>query len=78
MNPYLEAKGIEVVEKIGALRMQAAAHLLLASDLTERQVALQVGYQSRRIFENHFFRRFGMTSAEYRAHERNCWFVNDV
>ena len=58
-------------EKIGALRMQAAAHLLLASDLTERQVALQVGYQSRRIFENHFFRRFGMTSAEYRAHERN-------
>ncbi len=58
-------------EKIGALRMQAAAHLLLVSELTERQIAVHVGYQSRRTFEAHFIRSFGMTSAEYRAHGRN-------
>ena len=57
-------------EKIGALRMQTAAHLLLSSDLSEQEIALQVGYQTFRTFETRFIRSFGTAPAEYRRRER--------
>ncbi len=54
-------------EKILLLRMEEAAHLLRTTDLPPEEVAVRVGYRTRRSFEAAFVRVWGRTPEESRS-----------
>jgi AraC family transcriptional regulator len=49
------------------LRLERAAAILLISDRTVLDIALDCGFQSHEVFSRAFRRRFGMTPKKYRA-----------
>ena len=63
---FLESGGTTFREHLCAIRMEAAAPLLRASELTVRQVARSVGYRQQAQFAKAFRRHLGVAPAEFR------------
>ena len=76
LNPtYLSALlkekvGLSYREVVQHLRLDAAEHLLLASDLPVTEVARQVGYENVTFFYKKFRSRNGCNPGEFRERER--------
>lgn len=67
---FKQSTGINFVDYVIAVRMQAAQRLLLEDDRTVNQIAEQVGYTNVTSFMRSFKKFSGMTPSEYRLAER--------
>ncbi|SFB36547.1 AraC-type DNA-binding protein [Lentibacillus halodurans] len=67
---FNKVTGISPLYYISAVRIQNAKTLLLNTNLTIRDICLDVGYQSLGSFTSSFMQKVGMTPAQYRAQSR--------
>lgn len=63
---FKEKVGLSPVYYISALRLQRAKELLLRTNLSVRDVGLEIGQQSLGTFTTRFTERVGMTPSEFR------------
>ncbi len=62
---------ISVAQFIRKVRLEAAANLLLSSDLSLASIAADCGYSDQSAFTRQFKGALGMTPGAYRSHYRN-------
>ena len=63
--------GLSVNDFVKSLRLQKAAALLAAKELTVYEVAYAVGYSDRKYFSKEFKKQFGTTPTAYAAGQKN-------
>ncbi|CAI6032043.1 helix-turn-helix domain-containing protein [Cohnella sp. JJ-181] len=66
---FKERIGLPPLYYVSSLRLQRAKDLLLNSNLTVRQIGLEIGQQSLGTFTTRFTERVGMTPGEFRLAE---------
>lgn len=67
---FVEAVGSSVRRYLAQLRIEAAQHLLLTTDLTVAEITDRVGYRSVGSFAVIFKKLVGIPPSEYRRHAR--------
>ncbi|WP_431799963.1 helix-turn-helix transcriptional regulator [Halobacillus andaensis] len=67
---FNKVTGISPFYYISAVRIQNAKTLLLNTNLTIRDICLEVGYESLGSFTSSFMQKVGITPAQYRAQPR--------
>jgi len=68
---FQEAMGTSLSAYFAAQRDRAATTLLVESNLTTEDVAMQAGFGTPRTFHRAFARKFGVSPARYRTMTRN-------
>lgn len=66
---FKERMGLPPLYYVSSLRLQRAKELLLDSNLSVRQIGLEIGQQSLGTFTTRFTERVGMTPGEFRQSE---------
>jgi DNA-binding response OmpR family regulator len=66
-NRILELTGKPPVEFIRSYKLEKAADLLIKSDITVSQIALETGFATAHYFSKSFKNKFGVLPSEYRA-----------
>ncbi|NIK56907.1 helix-turn-helix domain-containing protein [Kribbella shirazensis] len=68
---FKEQVGDSIMNVVLALRLQRAAELLGATDMSVAQIAAAVGFESPHYFSRQFGRRYGMSPTAHRTAARN-------
>jgi len=68
---FKDQVGDSIMNVVVALRLQRAAELLGATDMSVAQIASAVGFESPHYFSRQFGRRFGMSPTSHRSAVRN-------
>jgi AraC-like DNA-binding protein len=65
-----EKTGYNFQELLQRKRFQMAEHLLMDTDLTIEEIALDVGYENQSYFFKQFKNRYGVTPRRYRIENK--------